>query len=191
MDALTIIGWVLVGMIVLAIVVPIGVGVPDWRFRRWERRDAFSHLLAIKNEGYSWASIPKNRYDYDIWDQYRKNNIYVQAEEVKVDCIGRLPNGNAVFRTQRGDRFYLPHYSNHDITSVLIDSARNVYTPVPSESELIDNRLVVLNDDIIIADSYHVISDPQECKDFLNYHFYLSTYFGDEIPYLNYTELKP
>lgn len=189
MDALTIIGCILAGMIVLAIFVPIGAGVPDWRLRRWERRDAYSQLLTISGKGYSWAIIPRNRHDYDTWDQFRRNNIYVQAKEVEVDCIGRLPNGNAVFKTQCGDRFYLPHYSNHDITSVLIDSARNVYTPVPSESELIDNRLVVLSDDIIIPNNYHVTSNPKESKNFQSYYSCLSTYFGDEIPYLNHTEL--
>ena len=187
MDVLKIISWVLVGMIVLGTVVSIGVGVPAWRFNRRKRRDAYSQLLAIKNKGYSWAIIPRNQHDYDTRNQFRRNNIYVQAEEVKVDCIGRLPDGDFIYQAQNGERF---NYYDRNVTSVLIDSAKNVYTPVPKGSELTDNRLVVLGADLIIPDNYHIINDSLESKDFLKYHYYLSTYFGDNIPYLYPTELR-
>jgi hypothetical protein len=187
MEALTIIGCVFGGVIILTILIVLVGHIPDWHFRRWEKRDAYSQLLAIKSKGYSWAIIPRNKYDYDARNQFSKNNIYVQAKKSKVDFIGRLPDGDFIYLAQDGERF---NYYDRNVTSVLIDSAQNVYIPAPKGSELIDNRLVVLGADLIIPDNYHIINDPLESKDFLKYHYYLSTYFGDNIPYLYPTELR-
>lgn len=187
MNALAIVGYVFGGIIVLVILVLVISNIPDWRFSRWVRRDAYSHLLAIKGKGYSWAINPKNRCDYDARKQFNENHIYVQAKTVKVSCIGRLPDGDFVYQGQDGEQFL---YCNRNVTSVLIDSAQNVYIPVPQGSELTDNRLVVLSDDLIIPDNYHILTDPAESEDFQQYYSYLATYFGDTISCLHHTELR-
>lgn len=187
MDALTIIGYAMGGLIVLPILLALVAHIPDWRFRRREKQDAYSKLLSIKGKGYAWAIIPKSPHDYDIRNQFHKNNIYVQAKTVNVDCIGHLPNGDFIYRGQDGERFL--HY-NPNVTSVLIDSAQNVYIPVPSEPELICNRLVISSDDLIIPDNYRILTDQIESKDFLKYYSYLSTYYGNKILNLYHTELQ-
>jgi hypothetical protein len=158
------------------IVVLVVKSIHSWFLDKRFKKSILYQLNEILDKGYSWAVIPKDT--TELHDQ--EKNPYVSAKKESVQLVGRFPSGISVYRTESGDTF-----SYHGIiySSVIVDVARNVYLYV-NDAEIVDRRLVLTNNDnLILPKKFHLINDPQEAKDYLEFRLHLFLYFDESLMY--------